>query len=51
MIRKGQAKIEAIENGFILYHNYPNCGAMPVYFKTIDELSVFLREKVFCEIK
>ena len=51
MIRKGLARIEVIDNGFLLYHNYPQYGALPTYFTTLDELFEFLKEKVFCEVK
>ncbi|AOQ24613.1 hypothetical protein MTAT_19560 [Moorella thermoacetica] len=50
MIRRGLAKIEVIDNGFLLYHDYPDCTALPTYFATLDDLFVFLKERVFAEI-
>jgi len=52
MIRPGYAEIKTIENGFLLYHDYPNAiSARPMYFATLDELFAFLKEKVFADIR
>lgn len=52
MIRPGYAEIKTIENGFLLYHDYPSSlSARPIYFATLEELFVFLKEKVFAEIR
>lgn len=40
------AQIEVIENGFLLKHNYPYFKAL-TYFKTLNEVLLFLKEKVF----
>jgi hypothetical protein len=50
-IRNGRARIELIDNGFLLYHDYPTFTAKPTYFNTLDELFVFLKDKIFCEIE
>lgn len=49
MMRNGYARIETIQNGFLVYHNYP-FGEQKTYFKTLDELVKFLKEGVFREI-
>ena len=51
MLRKGKASIEVIDNGFLLYHNYPFEFSLPIYFANLDDLAEFLKEKVFAEIK
>ena len=51
MIREGRAEITVIGNGFLLKHNYPNCIAKPMYFKTLEDLFEFIKENVFCEVK
>ncbi|MFW6028714.1 MAG: hypothetical protein ACOCRO_00525 [Halanaerobiales bacterium] len=45
----GEAKIEEIQNGYLVYSAYPNIAYndKPKYFETIDEVSEFLKEKVF----
>lgn len=49
--RNGTARIELIDNGFILYHDYPNSIiAKPIYFETLVKLFEFLNEKVFADM-
>jgi hypothetical protein len=50
MIREGRAEITVIGNGFLVKHNYPNCIAKPMYFKTLEDLFEFIKENVFCEV-
>ena len=50
-IRNGRARIEIIDNGFLLHHDFPTSMVKPTYFTTLDDLFVFLKEKVFCEIE
>ena len=49
-IRDGRAEITVIGNGFLVKHDFPNCVAKPMYFKTLVELFEFLKEFVFCEV-
>jgi len=49
MMRNGYARIETIQNGFLVCHNYP-FGEQKTYFKTLDELMKFLKEGVFREV-